>query len=392
MSLLVVSLLVIAQVHGSPGTSPGVPVTSVPVTGSVVDSVVDAGPPPIEPREPRDVEDTVDDAGVSAAAGTGPGSASGAIPNLTLSAAIEPNVAVFGEPFSLVVTIVRERGVRLQMPGSLPDIEGAPRMQNAAGVPMEVRSVDELEGGDGSRVREVIRVPFLALDTVDVETPAFVLTSVDGLTVDVPSLKVKVVVPPDPPDAGPATTPGPDGQPQVVLAPAASTIAYPVPDARPWIALSALLSAAVLYAGVRAAARRRRLAVPKAPPVPIAPPRPAHEVALERLEALLATGMLARGETAVFVERLMDEVLRDYLTARFGLSAGTRTTRELVKDLLGISWAGLDVVLVEGLLADADLVKFAKAAISAERAHAMATRVRALIEATSPVGKEGANA
>ena len=160
------------------------------------------------------------------------------------------------------------------------------------------------------------------------------------------------------------------------------SIAYPVPDARPWIALSALLSAGLLYAAVRAAARRRRLVVAKAPPVPIAPPRPAHEVALERLEALLATGMLARGETGVFVERLMDEVLRDYLTARFGLSAGTRTTRELVKDLLGISWPGLDVVLVESLLADADLVKFAKAAISAERAHAMATRVRALIEAT----------
>jgi hypothetical protein len=287
--------------------------------------------------------------------------------------------------------------VRLQLPGSLPDIEGAPRMQNASGTAVEVRSVEELPGdgaGDGvrdggvaggGRVRETIRVPYLALDTVDLETPAFVLTSVqDGLTVDVPSLQVKVTVPPEPPDPGPATAPGPDGQPQVVLAPAASTIAYPVPDARPWIVLSALLSAEMLYAAVRAAARRRRLVQPKAPPVPIAPPRPAHEIALERLEALLATGMLARGETAVFVERLMDEVLRDYLTARFGLSAGTRTTRELVKDLLGISWAGLDVVLVESLLADADLVKFAKAAISAERAHAMATRVRALIEATMP--------
>ncbi len=342
---------------------------------------VDAGPPAIEPRE-------VEDAGV-ADAGTSPAPQS--IANLTLSAAIEPDVVVFGERFALVVTIVRERGVRLQMPGSLPDIDGAPRMQNASGTAMEVRNVEELVGGDGAKVRETIRVPYLALDTVDLETPAFVLTSADGLTVDVPPLKVRVTVPPDPPDAGPATAPGPDGQPQVVLAPAASTIAYPVPDARPWIALSALLSAGVLYAAVRAAARRRRLIVPKAPPVPIAPPRPAHEVALERLEALLATGMLARGETAVFVERLMDEVLRDYLTARFGLSAGTRTTRELVKDLLGISWPGLDVLLVESLLADADLVKFAKAAISAERAHAMATRVRALIEATrsSPTSHAG---
>jgi hypothetical protein len=54
-----------------------------------------------------------------------------------------------------------------------------------------------------------------------------------------------------------------------------------------------------------------------------------------------------------------------------------------VAELLGISVPGLDVKLVETLLADADLVKFARAAIAPDQAHGMATRVRALIEATA---------
>jgi hypothetical protein len=50
---------------------------------------------------------------------------------------------------------------------------------------------------------------------------------------------------------------------------------------------------------------------------------------------------------------------------------------------------GLDVILVESLLADADLVKFAKASIATEQAHGMATRVRALVESTASIAKPG---
>ncbi len=362
----------------------------------------DAGPLPIEPREGIAAVDAV------------PGDAGG----LVLRASVEPSVATFGEPFALVITVERERGVRLVMPGSLPDIEGAPRMWAGgalaggalagsalagsalagsalagsalagsalagsalagSGAPTEARSVIELPQTNGApqRVRETIRIAYLCLDTIELKTPAFSLTTKDGVTLEVPSLSVKVIVLPEPPDAGPAVT----KEGAVVLEPAAGTIAYPVPDTRPFIALASLLAAGLLYAAARTIARRRRLR--PAPLVPLPPPRPAHEVALERLEALLRSGLLARGETAVFVERLMDEVLRDYVTARFSLSAGTRTTRELVKDLLGVSVPGLDVALVETLLIDTDLVKFAKATIAADRAHAMATRVRALVEAT----------
>lgn len=374
-----------------------------PAPPAVAPASDDAGPPPIEPRvvdEPT-AGDVTGGGGATADAGT-------SALDIIVTARVEPDPVTFGEPFSLVVSIVRDRGVRVELPGSIPEVDAAPR----TGDP--VRGVEEAVGPTGApaggssalapapasapdagsprapRVRETIRIPFLALDTEDLKTPAFALTAPDGTALEVPALNVRVVVPPEeePADGGPARDPVQDpaqdpARPgQVLLEPAAPVIAYAVPDERPWIVLGGLAGAGVLVALARLVNRWRRARRPAVPAVPPPPPRPAHEVALERLEALLQSGLLQRGETAIFVERLMDEVLRDYLTARFALSAGTRTTRELVKDLLGVAVVGLDVALVEGLLADADLVKFAKASIAGEQAHAMATRVRALIEQT----------
>jgi hypothetical protein len=351
--------------------------------------VVDAGPPPIETPV-----DAIVDAGTQAPSDL-PGSShssSPSIPNLALTAVVEPQPVTFGAQFDLVVTITRDRGVHLEIPGAIPESASTPKVGDP------VRSVEDLLPASSSvdagpvapRVRETIKIPFLALDTQDVKTPAFVLTDKNGATVEVPALDVKVAVEPDqmPNPNGPDAGPAPPNA--VVLEPAAPAIAYAVSDARPFVVFGSFALAGALYGAVRFAARRRRALVVALPTKPAPPPRPAHEVALERLEALLASGLLQRGETATFVERLMDEVLRDYIAARFALPAGTRTTRELVKDLLGVAVAGLDVSLVEGLLADADLVKFAKASIAAERAHAMATRVRMLIDATKVVPASGA--
>jgi hypothetical protein len=349
-------------------------------------SAQDAGPnapsaAPPRPIEPREIEDA-GVANVADAALTDAG-----VSPLSLRASLEPQPVRFGERFELVIEVTRPRGEPLTLPGSFPETEACAR----AG---EVRTtVSELapQGGPDAgpvMVKETVRIPYLALDTQELKTPALVLTQKDGTTLDVPALDVKVDVPPDlGPDGGPLL--GPDGGPlapgQVQLEAAASTVAYVIPDHRPYVVLGLLATAGVLLALVLWAKRRLRGRVPKTLSPPPPPPRPAHEVALERLEALLASGLLQRGETAVFVERLMDEVLRDYIAARFLLRADTHTTRELVKELFGITVAGLDVALVDELLKDADLVKFAKASIASERAHAMATRVRALIEGTAMV-------
>jgi hypothetical protein len=93
-------------------------------------------------------------------------------------------------------------------------------------------------------------------------------------------------------------------------------------------------------------------------------------------------GLLARGEIARFVERLMDEVLRAYLEDRFLVPVTRETTREIAAELLRLSVPGLDLVLLRDILETADLVKFARADVAAESAHEMATKVRALVVAT----------
>lgn len=351
------------------------------------DILVDSGPRPIEPREHNDADGANGASdGQALDAGTLADAGAASIPDVIMTARVEPDPVTFGEPFALVVTLVRERGVRVDLPGTIPDVEGAPRTGDATRSVVDDDGAPGPDGGTRPRVKETIRIPFLALDTQDLKTPALVLAGKDGSSLDVPALNVRVVVPPDapPPDGGPAPQPG-----QVMLEAAAPVIAYAVPDDRPWIVAGSLAGLAAVALLARWVLRRRRARQPIAPAVPPPPPRPAHEVALERLDALLASGLLQRGETATFVERLMDEVLRDYLSARFALPAGTRTTRELVKDLLGIAVTGLDVALVESLLADADLVKFARASIASEQAHGMATRVRALVEQTKLAPTEG---
>jgi hypothetical protein len=288
---------------------------------------------------------------------------------------VEPDPVRFAEPFTLVVEVTRDRGLAIDLPGELPQNE---RVQRTGEVTRDVVELPVARPGDTPRVKETIRIPFVALDTEKTSTPALVLKAHDGTTLEVAALDVKVTDPQAPaakPDAGPAD-----------LEPATPHLSYEVPDRRPLYALAALagLVAAVVLArkASRAlAARRRQQPVPViAPP----PPRPAHLIALEKLDALLAEGLLQKGEVPVFVERLMNEVLREYLEGRFGLPAGKRTTRELVESLLSFPVAGLDVRLVEGVLADADLVKFARAKMAREDAHAMATRVRSLIVNTAP--------
>lgn len=280
-------------------------------------------------------------------------------------ARVEPDPVAFAAPFDLVVEVVRGRAERLVLPREIPDTKGARRAGDV------VRSV--VESPDGS-VKEIVRVPFLALDVDDVQTPAFVITAPDGSPLDVPALPVRV-------EGAPPAPPAPEGK--LDLVPAKPSMTYEVLDARPLVALGALATSGLSYALLAAVVRRRRFAAPPAPVV-VPPPRPPHVVALERLEALLRSGLLARGEIAPFVAQLMDEVLRDYLQARFGVHAGTQTTRELVEDLLARSAPGLDVATVRALLEGADLVKFARAELAADEAHRMAVRVRAIIEATAP--------
>jgi hypothetical protein len=88
--------------------------------------------------------------------------------------------------------------------------------------------------------------------------------------------------------------------------------------------------------------------------------RPAHEIAYEALESLLAEKLLDKGRVKPFYFRL-SLILRYYIENRFGLSAPERTTEEFLADL-----GSTDVLasshkhLLKGFMKHCDVVKFAE--------------------------------
>jgi hypothetical protein len=95
------------------------------------------------------------------------------------------------------------------------------------------------------------------------------------------------------------------------------------------------------------------------------PSRPAHEVALDALDALERAQLLERGQVKEFHIEASD-ILRTYAGARFGVDALEMTTHEV---LAALGSAGADARFRDGLgvfLEQCDLVKFAKVRPSAD--------------------------
>ena len=92
---------------------------------------------------------------------------------------------------------------------------------------------------------------------------------------------------------------------------------------------------------------------------PIAPPRPAHVVAHESLDALEASGLLEAGELKTYHIRLSD-IIRVYIWRRFSLAAMEMTTGEVLKGLRRTDTPRTVVTDFRQLLERCDLVKFAK--------------------------------
>jgi hypothetical protein len=97
------------------------------------------------------------------------------------------------------------------------------------------------------------------------------------------------------------------------------------------------------------------LSVRRVAQAPSAPARPAHDVALMRLDALRAQGMLERGEWKPFYFQLT-EIIREYLGSRFDFDSLEMTTTELLE---AVRSHGVEP-LVEPWCSACDLVKFAK--------------------------------
>jgi hypothetical protein len=153
-------------------------------------------------------------------------------------------------------------------------------------------------------------------------------------------------------------------------------------------ALGLMALGAALYALAR---RYRRRGGGEPAPDPGPPPRPAHELALEALQRLEASPMLARGQIKEYHVELSD-ILRRYVEACYRVPAMEMTTREIEERLRRVDVDGSFGEGLRRILHQCDLAKFAKARPDAERSFEALRSARELVTSSAAAAGSSATA
>ena len=279
----------------------------------------------------------------------------------TVAARLQAGDAVHvGDAVTLVVTAISRRNVPVNLPGAL-DL--------GAFTVLDHKDAEQ-DLGDG-RLRHEFTLTIAAYEPGEKEIPAIEVTYLgkngDVRTARTQPVPVKV-------------TSLIANEPEPALKEAANPVVVMEEN---WllIYLAAGLLAAALGALVTWLVVRRLRARIAARPGP--PPRPAHEIALEKLDRLGQYGFLEDADNRPFYFAV-SEVIREYLGARFGFDSLELTTDELI-DVLKRS-AGRELILGEitGWLAACDLVKFAKISPSAAEARGTLETALRIVTSTRP--------
>jgi hypothetical protein len=116
--------------------------------------------------------------------------------------------------------------------------------------------------------------------------------------------------------------------------------------------------------------------------------KPAHEIAYNRLRALVELDLVKAGKIKEFYEQISD-ILRHYIEHRFNLHAPERTTEEFLAELVetNVLSASNQQLLAE-FLTHCDLVKFAKYDPTTEQIQKTFDLVRNFIETTKSEEKK----
>ena len=155
-----------------------------------------------------------------------------------------------------------------------------------------------------------------------------------------------------------------------------------------WGALFLVLPAVALAGAVAYYLRRRRAAPASAPPVPRAPPRPFHELALEALRALEKSSLLERGRVKEYHVRI-SEIVRRYVEGQLEVPALELTTREVAEGMRRAALGDRIAGAFRAFLERCDLVKFAKLRPGPDESRALMARARELVRMTSGAGRAG---
>ena len=251
---------------------------------------------------------------------------------------LDPAVITVGDPVRFVVTVSHAPDARVVWPDVF-ELD-----------PFELVGMRLLEPvPDGNRVRSSAELTVTAFELGELTLPVFEVEVVDaaGDTVRLATAAVVARVESVGRDEG--------GDIRDIKGPLA--IPFNMVTLLPWLAGLAglaLLSAAAhwLYRRYR---RRQRPDVQ----VPVVPPRPAHEIALESLDALEASGLLELGEVKTYHIRVSD-IMRVYAGDRFGVEAMEMITGEVLDGLRRVHLPSSVIADFRQLLERCDLVKFAK--------------------------------
>ena len=284
-----------------------------------------------------------------------------AAPPVTVEASVEPDTASLGDAVTLVVTARHKAGDQVFFPAAL-----LIRPFRVAG-----KVVGPEREVSGDQVVQRWRIPIVPLRLGVRKVPPFALdytlASGEAGEVSTPPVKVRVEARLDP-SSGELPQAGND--PPLALLDTNWTLIILL------VGLGiALVSGLLTLVAVRYVAR-----LPVRGPRP-PPPRPAHEIAYERLGELDAAGLLARGDYKELTFGL-SEILREYLGNRYGLEALEMTTSQLTEQMMRLGPAGLSIYELEAFLQQTDLVKFAKVTPTHSEAQASRATCGRMVDAT----------
>ncbi|MEZ4427002.1 MAG: hypothetical protein R3A51_04825 [Nannocystaceae bacterium] len=322
------------------GPAPGAPLGPAP--GAPPAAATPAPPPP--PAEPSSAVATSDDELV------------------TVRVEITPDPSRIGDLLTLQVTAAYSAGVTVNLPAH---VELAP---------LHLVAVDESEPEPtGTGLRKVFTLTLQWFDTGVGRVPGFPLTYLtpegEVHTVTVPPVGFTV-------ESLLANENDPQRKPED------PPISLEYPNERAELILYSALGALLLgFVGMLLWNRLRR----RARPVWAPPPVPAHERALEALDELERSELIAEARYQDYYLELT-EIAKGYLEGRFGVEALDRTTDEIRRALTerGERIEPLTPAAVLRFLENADLVKFARAAPPEDEARAALGEVREMVTSTIP--------
>lgn len=274
---------------------------------------------------------------------------------------VSATAAAVGDPVTVVVTVRHAAGTEVRWPDP---VDAAPFELLD---PPATQTTAAADGGVESRLE--LRVAAFELGELSFPSLNVEVVGAEGEATTLATEAVPVAVESVGRDEG--------GDIRDIKGPLA--IPFAVVTLLPWIAVLLALAAAAAWLYRRHGRRSRPEAL-----VPTLPPRPAHEVAREALDALEAAGLLERSEIKTYHIRLSD-IVRVYVEGRFRVDAMEMTTGEVLDGLLRTDADRGAVADVRRVLDRCDLVKFAKMRPAIPECRDLLPLARRVVEVTAPV-------